>query len=53
MYDILKNIIGYNGQYQYDSNIIQLCEIVIPVLIVYFIWCFTKIISYICNYGKK
>lgn len=56
MYQIIKEIINYTGGNQnnwIDSYIVQTCQIVIPTMIFFFIYCFTKIITYICNFSKK
>lgn len=53
MYNVIRDIISYNGQVNIDNSIIQVCQVLIPVLTVFFIWCFTKLIAYVVNFGKK
>lgn len=55
MYDIIKNIIEFHGSQttNIDSTILNICTVLIPMFVVYFTWCFTKIIAYIVNFGRK
>lgn len=53
MYDIIRQLIGYNGQVNVDTYYVQCCIALVPVLVVYFVWCFTKLFSYVVNFGRK
>lgn len=56
MYNIIKSLLDYTGSNQnnwVDSYIVQTCQVLIPMMIAFFIWCFTKIISYTIKFGSK
>lgn len=53
MYDIIRQLIGYNGQINVDTYYVQCCVALVPVFVVYFVWCFTKLFSYVINFGRK
>lgn len=54
MYDIIRNIINYTGSsnYNIESNILNTCMVVIPSMLVFFMWQFTKLISFVVNPRK-
>lgn len=54
MYEIIRNIINYTGSsnFNIESYILNTCMVVIPMMIAFFMWQFTKLISYVINPKK-
>lgn len=56
MYSIIRDLIGYSGTQQgfnLDSYILQIIQVIIPMLLSFFVWSFAKIISFVVNFGSK
>lgn len=51
MYDIIRQIINYTGSnnYNMDSSIVNCCIALIPVMVTFFMWQFTKLIAFVIN----
>lgn len=56
MYSVIRDLIAYSGTQQgfnLDSYILQIIQVIIPMLLSFFVWSFAKIISFVVNFGSK
>lgn len=53
MFDLIKQLIAYNGQANIDNTVLTICQVLIPMTLLYIVWGTTKVISYIVNFGKQ
>lgn len=55
MYEIIRQLIAYNGSQNLniDNSILQVCQVLIPMLFAFFAWQFTHLITFIVSWGRK
>lgn len=54
MYDIIRQIINYTGSnnYNIESAIVNCCTAVVPCMLVFFMWQFTRLITFVIKPSK-
>lgn len=56
MFNLIRDLIQYTGgnvNNWIDSYIVQTCQVVIPVMVCFFTWCFVHLVTFICSWSKK
>lgn len=53
MYELIRQLISYNGQMTIDNSILQICQVLIPIFSVTVIWFFAHLVAFVTGICKK